>query len=171
MEFIILLEFIHWTNKLICQNGIRCMSEECQDTIRWLLIVQIVLIWYWSQSTTGVITLDSFYEESIFWSLYMVESEHEDSLNSSSKVNTLPRLFASWWNISKSNKCATSNSYSWADNFFQIVELKFFWSLPYRSLEFLKIKGRAAMLSGGECCWTILRTIFYTRDIFEKKAD
>ena len=81
MEFIILLEFIHWTNKLICQNGIRCMSEECQDTIRWLLIVQIVLIWYWSQSTTGVITLDSFYEESIFWSLYMVESEHKDSLN------------------------------------------------------------------------------------------
>ena len=112
--------------------------------------------------------MESFYKDSIFWSLYMVESEHEDSLNSSSKVNTLPRLFTSWWNIWKSNKYATSNSYSWADNFFQIVELKFFWSLPYRSLEFLKIKGRAAMLSGGECCWTILRTIFYTRDIFEK---
>ena len=75
------MEFIHWTNKLICQNGIRYMSEECQNTIRCLLIVQIVLIWYWSQFTTGVISLDSFYEESIFWSLYIVESEHKDSLN------------------------------------------------------------------------------------------
>ena len=30
--------------------------------------------------------MDSFYEESIFWSLYIAESEHEDSLNSSSTV-------------------------------------------------------------------------------------
>ena len=75
------MDFIHWKNKLICQNGIRYMSEECQNTIRCLLIVQIVLIWYWSQFTTGVISLDSFYEDSIFWSLYIAESEHKDSLN------------------------------------------------------------------------------------------
>ena len=63
------------------QNGIRYISEECQNTIRCLLTVQIVLILYWSQSTTGVYLLDSIYKDSIFWSLYIAESEHKDSLN------------------------------------------------------------------------------------------
>ena len=36
---------------------------------------------YWSQSTPGVYLLDSIYKDSIFWSLYIAESENEDSLN------------------------------------------------------------------------------------------
>ena len=87
------------------------MSEECQDTIRWLLIVQIVLIWYWSQSTTGVITLDSFYKYSIFWSLYIAESEHKDSLNrgfleSNQTSQNIPNLFVR--NLGKNQTLNTS---------------------------------------------------------------
>ena len=49
--------------------------------------------------------MDSFYEDSIFWSLYIVKSEHEDSLNRGFRKSYKYQIqFDMWFPTSKISK-------------------------------------------------------------------